>query len=609
MKIYPRQQVLDIWQAVAKVSFPDQEWVFGGCQGRNSISDAEQLLCLMAPATRIRTFGLDMPDETTDDVLAALKPLGDCKELPRRLIRTIAAYFQEYSDEDGTPLFSGGSYFIPTDQQQDMPEDFGSLDVVDSYAMSIRLCLATIGFIRIVQKEVSRPETQKLISDVEEMASTRLTAAMIGLIRSFAVYVFDIDSPEGRCFNRTVNQGKLSQRQFVDQVRESMRGVIAGLRDTNIEVPELSILDDSNWLFECGWSWGVVKDRERVETAAKINQRDGLALGAPYLYFTVVALDGVRDLFTQRTRVMGLLNEEQHRLARTLQAQCDHTQSYWEKIATFHARRWPLEDFPWQTNDGMESDYFTMLVASIVVEALSARTDRPDVELERVGNVLHNLAGRARITWRPCPGDPAVALHTPGVKIALEFGPDIDGPNLSWVASDFSAQLLNRALRVARLSSVSRQRSRMLDLADDIWDHLLRRQFRDGPAAKLWDQANEVFGGTVAERAQPSWYYTERVVEALVTAAEVIESPPLGNPQVHELAAELLAEAEHLLDQELLRPATVATGFAAKLQTIRATLRRASEQLTRQPATAMALTNDALRELNQLAAARTSSQG
>jgi len=64
MQIQPRQQLLDAWRATARLSYPDSSWRFGGREGTNSISDAEQLLCLMAPATEVPIFRLDKPGVT-----------------------------------------------------------------------------------------------------------------------------------------------------------------------------------------------------------------------------------------------------------------------------------------------------------------------------------------------------------------------------------------------------------------------------------------------------------------------------------------------------------------------------------------------------------------
>ncbi|MGH8686014.1 MAG: hypothetical protein ACREUM_11760, partial [Nitrosospira sp.] len=76
MKIHPRQRILDIWRAVVSSSFCNGTWTWGGRDGSNSISDAEQLLCILYPATVIETMALDRPDAMTDDVFRTLRQLA-----------------------------------------------------------------------------------------------------------------------------------------------------------------------------------------------------------------------------------------------------------------------------------------------------------------------------------------------------------------------------------------------------------------------------------------------------------------------------------------------------------------------------------------------------
>src|ERR1700759_1746762 len=107
MLIQPRQQLLDVWRSTARQSFSDGAWRFGGRDGSNSISDAEQLLCLLGPATEIPLFRVDNPDTTERDVVEALRPLGDEILAPQRLITALIEHIQRYTAEDGTPVFSG----------------------------------------------------------------------------------------------------------------------------------------------------------------------------------------------------------------------------------------------------------------------------------------------------------------------------------------------------------------------------------------------------------------------------------------------------------------------------------------------------------------------
>jgi hypothetical protein len=93
----------------------------------------------------------------------------------------------------------------------------------------------------------------------------------------------------------------------------------------------------------------------------------------------------------------------------------------------------------------------------------------------------------------------------------------------------------------------------------------------------------------------------------MVATAQLIESPPLRSDPVAAIASDLLAEAEHVFDQELLRiSAEQGPAMGTALQSARATLRRARAVLPYRPATASVLASDVLRELDRLAAARLS---
>jgi hypothetical protein len=605
MRIQPRQQLLEIWRATARTSTENGTWQWGGRDQSNSISDAEQLLCLLAPATEVVEFRLDRPDQTAEDILDALRDLGDSVEIPRLIVRLLTEYMQRYTDESGSPVFSGDTYFTSTDPDQPPTAQQRTLDMVDSFSTSVTLTLATIGFVRVFRGVVRREDILSDLSAVEAMASTRLTAAIIGLLRSFGIYVFDAESEEGRRLCRTVNQEGLPQRAVVEKLREALREIRAGLRDLTIGVADVDDLENPNRLFACGWSWGITEGAPQIETADDVGkQRDGVALAAPYLYFTLLALDGIEDLFSERTRILGLLNDEQQRLARLLQLRWDLTQSYWSTIASFGGGRWPLEDIPWQTTDGRESDYFSLLVTSVMVQDLPGRR-ASDAELSRVGNILTELANRARITRRPFEDDAAVRLHSPGVEFELEGTEDRGGPRLSWVASDFAPLLLRRAMRIASMLRDSDARGRLLGLADQVWDHLVTRRIKEGTARDLWDQPAGAFPGLADRYELPSWYYTSRVVQCLVTAANMVSGRPLPSELITNLAGDLLSEAEHLFDQELLRGSTEAgPAMRATLQEVQTSLRRARSIMSDRPGSAMVRASEALLVLDRLAAAR-----
>jgi len=610
MRIEPRKQLLDAWRAMARAAYPDGQWVWGGRDKRNSISDAEQLLCLMGPATDIDSFRLDVPDEIAEDVLDVLRPLGDSVEIPRRLVRVITEYLDTYTDGTGTPVFSGGTYFRsdgrpPTEAQL-------TLDVVDSYAISVRLMLATIDFVKGFRQKITREDLLREVDALEAGANIRLTAAIVGLLRSFAIAVFDYDHEYGQRLCRMVNQAGIGNiRRLVDELNQELREVNAGFRYVTLGLTEPPDLDNPNQLFECGWSWGVVKGAPEVKTSDDIGrQPEGVAQNFPYLYFTVTALESIQDLFSERTRILGLLSEEQQRLARALQIRWDLTQRYWSIIARFGGRRWPVEDIPWRTTDGIASDYLSLLVTSITVQEFATRRT-PREDMYRVGEILKELAGRARITRRKLDEDQAVTLHSPGFPVELVGSEDPGGPRLSWLLSDFSPQLLKRTIRVASLLPDAGMRGPLLALADDIWDkHLMLRRLRSGAVSQLgqlWDRPDAIYDQVSPSDGLPSWYFTERVITCLVAAADFVSSPPIRSPGLVELATDLLAEADHLFDQELLKVAAEAgPAMGNALHTVRTTLRRAHETIGDRPGTAYVLASEVLLELDQLARARQS---
>jgi len=609
MEIQTRRQILEIWRSTIDYSYRHGEWTWGGRAGRNSISDAEQLLTILYPATAIESLKFDSIDQIADDVLDYLNALGNAQDIPRRLIAFIGDYMETYL-VDGTPDFSGGDYFEVEDSRAgEMKPEQQKLDVVDSFSMSVTLCLVTLGFLRVYRQGLRSQRMLQEVDRLEKLSSQRLTAAMVGLLRSFTVNTFDPTSDFGQNMCTMVNQSGVATETLIGNLLDELAEVRAGLRE------ELSIgmgevgeqLENPGRLFECGWSWGVVAEAPGIPYATDIGlQPAGVAEPAPYLYFTVVALDGIQDLFSERTRILGLLNDEQQRLARALELRWDLARRFWAKVATFGGGRWPLEDLPWKTTDGEESDYYSVLLTSILIEgARSGRTG--NVDIERIGRVLEELSNRGRITRRPMEDDQAIALHMPGIRLRL-VGSDFpaEGPRLVWPVSSFTLLLLKRLLRVAELLDDSSARVPVLELADRIWEHIERRRIQKPGAQGLWDDPRQVFASTSSAKYDvPSWHHTERVMEALVASANVTQSRSTATSELLQSASELLAEAEHLFDRERLR-GTDDTGLQMKesFQVVAAKLRRARDILLDRPGTASVLAGDVLRELDYIDAAR-----
>jgi hypothetical protein len=613
MEIQTRRHILEIWRATVDHCYSDGKWSWGGHRsGRNSISDAEQLLTILYPATAVDSLKIDRVDQTAEDVLDSLSRLGNALDIPRRLIAVLSEYMTTYMT-DGTPDFSGGSYFDVSDEAATPEPEQLKLDVVDSYSMSVSLCLATLGFLQVYRESsVKSLRMQREVDELQKLASKRLTAAMVGLLRSFTINTFLPTDPSGETLSRMINQGNIASENLVHdlladlaQVRSSVQKELTlGLGQVADE------LDNPGRLFECGWSWGVVDGAPEISSTEDVgDQPAGMAAARPYMYFTVVALDGIQDLFSERTRILGLLNEEQQRLATALQLRWDLTRQFWAKIATFGgSRRWPMEDLPWTTSDGDENDYYSLLLTSIVIEgAANERTLNADIE--RIARLLEELADRGRITRRPAVDDPAIALHIPGMRLQLYGSEKVaeGGPALQWTVSSYASLVLKRMLRVTQLIDDKVTRLRYLDLADRIWAHIERRRIGAPYGRGLWDEPSQAFtDAPFSPYGGPSWYHTERVVEALVAAANVTLSPTgSANPDLTQFAVRLIAEAEQRFDEELLRGTDDAGAQLREMfQVVVAKLRRARKLLNDRPGTAGVLASDVLRELDTLDAAR-----
>jgi hypothetical protein len=435
---------------------------------------------------------------------------------------------------------------------------------------------------------------------------------MIGLLRSFVVRTIGRNDPARAIMLSVINQNGSGDEAVVDRLLDRLVRVRGRLRDDvriGVDIEEIG-LDEDDRLFECGWAWGIHDtaipveiDAEKLgfDTTPRIADVAGVADSRPYLYSTVLALDGINDLRAARTRELNLLNDEQRKLNDALQIRWDLTQRYWSTIARFGDGDWPLEDMPWRTSDGQESDYFTLLVSAVLIQDLENRTATDD-DLNRAVLVLESLAQRGRITRRVTADDQAVAMHVPGVPMRLE-GTQKIGPQLYLNVADFAPLLMKRALQAARLSANVDARDKLLRLAEATMDHLSQRMIEHGPAAGLWDDPNEVLFPRDPDRKvveEPSWYLTERVVEAMIVAAGTYEQAPLRSTTMLRSALEALHEAEHLLNRMLLEADSGDTSSRrAELSGIETKLLRARRIATERPGTAYSLATEALRTLDR----------
>ncbi len=607
MQIKPRQHLLDIWRATARHSFDDGKLVRGDTDGLSCVADAERLLCLLYPATEVPAFRLDQPDTTERDVLRALEGVGSRLEIPPNLVTALTQFMRTHTGPDDSPTFAGGHYFKPADQAAELTHAQSQLGVVDSYSMSVTLCLATLGFLKVYETTTTRPEVHKAIAELREATNTRLTAAMISLLRSFTVNVFDAESEQGSRLIEVIGQRRQSDRAVLQQFSRRFRPLRATIIESltrGIQVDE-SIRDESQ-LFECGWAWGIVRDAPQVtDLDVQVpGQPDGIADRLPYVYFTVVALDGIQDLFSERTLTLGLLNADQQKLAEALRLRWELSQQYWSAVARFGPDRWPLEDLPWQTTGlRLESEYFSLTVAAILVHDLIRRKATDD-DLTRTVAIMERLAERGRITSRMTRRDPVIGLHNPGVLMPLA-GSERSGGLLQWRMTDFSAQLLKRSVQLAALSRNIGAQDRLLRLAEQTFEHLWKRRIEDGEGIGLWDDVRTVYPDARGIGPRLSWSITERVTECLVAARNLYEQQPIRSPELAQLARELLSEATHLFGKEQLEASAAADGSRSRaMRSIESRLDHARSLLDDRPATAFALALPVLQELDTLAQAR-----
>lgn len=172
MQIKPRQHLLEIWQALARHSFDAGTWSWDEWGGLSSVADAERLLCLLYPATELQAFRLDDPDTTQLDVERALQNAGDSSEIPAKLVEILGDFMERHRGQDG-PAFAGGHCFAPQDPERELSQEQRDVGVVDSYSLSITLCLAALGFLKVYRRKTQRASTLARIDQLRDDTSAR----------------------------------------------------------------------------------------------------------------------------------------------------------------------------------------------------------------------------------------------------------------------------------------------------------------------------------------------------------------------------------------------------------------------------------------------------
>jgi len=339
--------------------------------------------------------------------------------------------------------------------------------------------------------------------------------------------------------------------------------------------------------WECGFTWG--------RTRNVIDGHGWPAIEAPYLYSTVIALDGIRDVTSQAVISSDILTPEQAALAAELSFCASVTGRYWEALARAAqplSDIWRIEDVPWRTPDYDEDEYYTLLVMRVLVGNGRAGTlDDPEL-VDCLVRVAEELAQRGRITRHPrvderSGEDPALGLHEPGKLLRLEPAPDSDGIPVSLRIYDYAPQLLKLVAKLAQSAGGEEAQQRLRTIIEASWRHLAARRARSGDSAplegrawaswpphELWNMrglsVGDGFAGDSSEwLGVNSWYMTERVVEALVALVQLRQARPGAARQSTELVDELLADLEWRIAQTSITKRAPLLSNLADLQTRR----------------------------------------
>lgn len=569
-----QEALLATWNRWVQVARSDDLWVDGRNHelGRNSIMDAELLECILLPQFYLDRFSLGNPLEADEGVAAVLNQLDTETRLVEgqlapavmaEIVERLEDFLSRNRSDSGMDVFSPGGY-LETAEGERTPDALPW--VVDSFTMSVSVCLHALYLInqwkenqtprRGRGKAPAQPEVEHL-DRLRERLSERLTGAMLGLCRSFAVSVEDRAEwealtkrgwPQGASA-RTLRDLGRRLRMFADSA--------AGRENA----------------FECGWSWGPTppdsfeKEYQEVDSwpAQKV-----FAEPAPYLYFTIGAIDGIGDLFSRKIAAAHLLTPDQSALATRLGFYRECASSYWSALAFAEGPTgaWAVEDPPWRTSDGNASDYWTLYLLTIALASDEAReTFGGEQKLSRLLSLLEELAQRGRVTRRPHPPgkDPAVDLHVPpGQQLSLKTVMADGSPNdiaFRWSIYDFAPRLLKLVGQVLAIATERSVRDRASGLIDDIWsEHLDRRRVAPEADAYSWDDVREVFKdypvdtkadeqAAATESGVGSWYITERVVEALVVVVSA-QQRKTGGRLTGELVTEVLDDLRWMVATE-----------------------------------------------------------
>lgn len=581
-----------------------------GDERRNAIADAEMLLSFLAPTFQIDSFSLATIDRVPDRGLAlALEQLskreaGSAKSghpvvgsaiknfVERRIHSFVSLPLEE--------AFSPGIYVSERDGNSG-GDAVSALKVVDAYTLTISVCVQAMYLLTTWINheehapspevgEVGRTVRAQLI-ETRQRCSDRLTHALLGLIRSFTVKSYDTQvgpgAPGGYASSREWERKNARAWPNGEEFGWSSRTLATVRRRLGARPEYSTLLRGDDIPFACGFSWGPTSDEfwgddqmveaERTHPTFREGETPVWAVDAPYLYFTITAIEGVADLLATKVRSANILTRDQSYLAAQLGFLVENTTLYWRALAFAprvkakqgeDAEGWYLERLPWRTADGDRDDYYSLYVIGLILGAREQLLNA--AELGRITRLLEELAQRTRITRSPYvfgemdAADPALRIHHPGKPLELDTADDdVGAATYVWRVDDFAPKLMKLAGVAAQRADDLALRRRALKLADEVWEkNLKHRRFGKYVRGSVWDAplrpyvvSPELWDGHDADEESTfaavgldpagleerySWHITQRVAEALVAVTRGQERSTTSGDHMRVITEEIL---------------------------------------------------------------------
>ena len=442
-------------------------WRWGGRDGSNSISDAEQLLCILMPATQVTAFNLDRPDETAEEMIRALRPLGNATEIPRTLIGVLREYFTSTAtttarrSSPAAPTSPAAAWARRRRSSSSSTSSTRSRCRSRSRSPSSVSCEVLRSAVR--REETARPRSRRWRAR-RASGSARRWSACCAASPSTS---FDVDTQFGQALIRTVNQANLPQRQVVAQLRRELRQTIASLpRDPDRLRPGRATSTAPTGSSSAAGPGASSRRRRRSRPTSR-------SASSPRAPRRTRPTSTSRSSRSTRSRtsspsapaILGLLNDEQQRLVPGAAAAVGADPLLLGDDGDL--RRRPAVAAGGHPLAHHRRGRVRLLHPAGHLargEGPGPASAAPTPSWPASACVLTELANRARITRRPFDNDPALDLHSPGVQLDLVGSEELGDTRLTWTVSEFAALLLQRTTVIAGLLNDAEQRGKLLEL-------------------------------------------------------------------------------------------------------------------------------------------------